>query len=90
MVKENVEMLEPLKYLSNFQKKLEFSLTNCEINFILTCSADCVTLFGAVANQATKITITDAKLVTLSVVTLSTQSNAKAITRIEIKFYLNN
>ena len=86
MVKENVEMLEPLKYLSNFQKKLEFSLTNCEINFILTCSADCVTLFGAVANQATKITITDAKLVTLSVVTLSTQSNAKILQQLKSGF----
>ena len=85
MVKKNVEILEPLKYLSNFWKKIEFPLTNCEINLILTCSADCVTLFGAVANQATKITITDAKLY-VPVVTLSTQTNAKILQQLKSGF----
>ena len=84
-LKKNVEILEPLKYLSNFWKKLEFPLTNCEINLILTCSADCVTLFGAVANQATKITITDAKLY-VPVVTLSTQTNAKILQQLKSGF----
>ena len=30
------------KYLNNFQRTFEMPLTNCEINFILTCSENCV------------------------------------------------
>ena len=34
----NVEIIVPLKYLSNFWRTLEMPLINCEINLILTCS----------------------------------------------------
>ena len=37
------------------------SLINCEINLILTCSANCV-MSNAAANQATISAITDTKL----------------------------
>ena len=32
----NVEIMVPLKYLSNFWRTLEVTLINCEINLILT------------------------------------------------------
>ena len=41
-VTKNVEKMVPVKYLSNFWRTLEMSLTNCEINLILTWTANCV------------------------------------------------
>ena len=41
--KKAVKIIVPLKYLSNFQRTLEMLLNNCEINLILTWSANCVT-----------------------------------------------
>ena len=69
------EKAVPLKYLSNFWRTLEMSFINCEINVILTWSADCV-IFSATGE--TKFAITDAKLY-VTVVTLSTQNNAATI-----------
>ena len=51
------------------------SLINCEINLILTWSANFV-ISSASAKQETTFAITDTKL-SVSVVTLSTQDNAK-------------
>ena len=45
-------------------------LINCEINLILTWSANCSILSGTVANQVTTFAITDTKLY-VPVVTLS-------------------
>ena len=39
---KNVEIMVPLKCLSNFWRTLEMSLINCEINLILTLSSTCV------------------------------------------------
>ena len=39
--KKNVEITNPLKYLSNFRITLEIPLINCEINLILTWSENC-------------------------------------------------
>ena len=50
-------------------------LINCEINFILTWSEDCVI---SSATGATKFKITDIKLY-VSVVTLSIQNNEKLL-----------
>ena len=33
----NVEIMVPLKYLSNFWRTLEILLINCEVKLILTC-----------------------------------------------------
>ena len=65
----------PLKYLFNFWRTLEISLTNYEINLILTCSEDCVI---SSATGATKFKITDTKLY-VPVVILSTQDNEKLL-----------
>ena len=41
---KDVEIIVPLKYLSNFWRSLEIPLINCEVNLILTWSKDCVIL----------------------------------------------
>ena len=40
--RKNVEIMVPLKYLSNFLRTLEMPLINCETNLILTCSEKCL------------------------------------------------
>ena len=39
---KDVEIIVPLKYLSNFWRTLEMSLINCEVNLILTWLSTCV------------------------------------------------
>ena len=39
---KDVEIIVPLKYLSNSWRSLEMPLINCEVNLILTWSEDCV------------------------------------------------
>ena len=46
---ENVEIMVPLKYLSNFWRTLEMPLINCEVELILTWSAGCVIIYTDVA-----------------------------------------
>ena len=67
-----VEILVPLKYLSNFWRTLEMPLINCEVELILTWSAGCVIIYTDVANQNPTFTITEKNLY-VPVVTLSTQ-----------------
>ena len=45
---KNVKIISPLTYLSNFWRTLKMSLINCEINIILTWSANCVMSSAAV------------------------------------------
>ena len=71
---KDVEIMIPLKYLSDFWRTLEIRLMNCKINLMLTWSANCI--ISTVVSQATAFAITDAKLYVL-VVTFSTQDNAK-------------
>ena len=53
---KDLEIMVPLKYLSNFWRTLEMPLINCEINLILTWSVNCVIISTNNANQnATKI-----------------------------------
>ena len=73
---KDVEIIVPLKYLSNFWRTLEMPLINCEVNLILTWSSNCVLVATAIQNQAATFEITDTKLY-VPVVTLSTQENTK-------------
>ena len=41
-----VEIIVPLKYLSNFWRNLEMPLINCEVNLILTWPKDCIISSG--------------------------------------------
>ena len=69
---KDVEIMIPLKYLSNFWRTLEMSLINCEVNLILTWPSTCVLIATDIANQNATFAITDTKLY-VPVVTLSTQ-----------------
>ena len=58
----NVEIMVPLKYLSNLWRNLEMYLINCEVNLILTWSANCVITYTNIADQIPTFTITKTKL----------------------------
>ena len=66
---KDVEIIVPLKYLSNFWRTLEMPLINSEVNLILTWSSICVSTNSTGAGT---FAITDTKLY-VPVVTLSTQ-----------------
>ena len=59
---KDVEIMVPLKYLSNFWRNLEMPFINCEVNLILTWSSACVLISTNIPNQAATFTITDTKL----------------------------
>ena len=79
---QNVEIIVPLKYLSNFWRTFEMPLINCEVNLILTWSPTCVI---SSATGETKFKITETKLY-VPVVTLSTQDNAKLLQQLKSGF----
>ena len=82
---KDVEIMVPLKYLSNFWRTLEMALINCEIKLILTWSTNCVIVSTNVANKNATFEITDTKLY-VPVVTLSTQDNSKLIQQLKSGF----
>ena len=81
----NVEIMVPLKYLSNFWRTLEIPLINCEVELILMWSAGCVIIYTNVANQNPTFTITEINLC-VPVVTLSNQDNAKLLPKLKLDF----
>ena len=82
---KDVEIMVPLKYLSNFLRTLEMPLINCEVNLILTWSSTCVLISTNVQNQNATFAITDTKLYVL-IVTLSTQENTKFLQQLKSGF----
>ena len=72
----------PVKYLSNFWRTLEMSLTSCEINLILTWTANCV-IAPQTANQLTTFAKIDSKLY-VPAVTLSTKDNIKLLNQLKL------
>ena len=79
---KDVEIMVPLKYLSNFWRTLEMPLINCEVNLILTWSSTCVITNS---NGAGTFAITDTKLY-VPVVTLSTQENTNFLQQLKSGF----
>ena len=79
---KDVEIMVPLKYLSNFWRTLEMALINCEVNLILTWSSICL-----ITNSTGGGTfeITNTKLY-VPVVTLSIQENAKLLQQLKSGF----
>ena len=79
---KDVEIIVPLKYLSNFWRTLEMPLINCEINLILTWCKDCI-----ITNSTDegKFAITETKLY-VPVVTLSTKDNEKLLQQLKSGF----
>ena len=72
---KDVEIMVPLKYLSNFWRTLEMPLINCEVNLILMWSSTCVITNSTGAGT---FEITDTKLY-VPVVILSTKENANLL-----------
>ena len=71
----NVKLVVPLKYVSNFFRSLEMPLVNCKIDLELTWHKDCVISgANAAANQVVSFMNADTKLY-IPVVTLSTKDN---------------
>ena len=81
----DVEIMVPLKYLSNFWRTLEMPLINCEVELILNWSANCVIIYTNVNNQVPTFTITETNLY-VPVVILSTQDNAKLLPQLKSEF----
>ena len=79
---KDIEIIVPLKYLSNFWRTLEVPLINCEINLILILLKYRI-ITNSTAEEEFKITET--KLY-VSVVTLSTQDNAKLLQQLKSGF----
>ena len=79
---KDVEIIVPLKYLSNFWRTLEMPLINCEVNLILTLSKDCV-----ITNSTGegKFAITETKLY-VPIVTLSMKDNEKLFQQLKSGF----
>ena len=71
----NVKLVVPLKYISNFFRSLELPLVNCKIDLELTWHKDCI-ISGAdaAAGQVASFMITNTKLY-VPIVTLSTKDN---------------
>ena len=76
---KDIEIMVPLKDLSNFWRTLELPLINCEVNLILTWSSTCVITNSTGAGT---FEITDTKLY-VPVVTLSTKENAKLLQQLK-------
>ena len=82
---KSVEVMVPLKYLSNFWRTLEMPSINCKVNLILTWSSTCVIVSTNNANQGATFTITNTRLY-VPAVTLSTQENAKLLQQLKSGF----
>ena len=79
---KDVEIMVPVKYLSNFWRTLEMPLINCELELILTWSKNCVI---SSATGQTKSAITETKLY-VPALTLSTEDNAKLLQQLKSNF----
>ena len=73
--RNNVKIVVPLKYLSNFLGSLEMPLINCKVELSLKWIEICI--LSNAGDNAT-FTITDTKLY-VSIVTLSSEDNAKLL-----------
>ena len=75
---KEVEIIVPLKYLSNFWRNLKIPLIYCEINLILTWSANCVMAYATFSITETKLYV--------PVIALSTQDNTKLLQQLKSSF----
>ena len=82
---EDVEIMVPSKCLSNFRRTLEMPLINCEVNLIVTWSANCAIIYIDIANQNPTFAITETKLYD-PVVTLPIHDNAKLLLQLKSSF----
>ena len=79
---KDVEIIVPLKYLSNFWRTLEMLLIDFEVNLILAWSKDCVI---TKSEGEAKFSINETKPY-VPVVTLPTQDNVKLLQQLKSGF----
>ena len=79
---KDVEIMVPLKYLSNFWRILEMPLINCEVSLNLIWPPNCV---NTNSTGEGKFKITNTNLY-VSVVTLSTKDNEKLLEQLQSGF----
>ena len=79
---KDVEIMVPLKYLSNFWRTLEMPLINCKVNLILTWLSTC---FITNSTGAGRFAIID-RIIYVPVVTSSTQENSKLLQQLKPSF----
>ena len=79
---KDVEIMVPLKYLSNFWRILEMPLINCEVSLNLIWPPNCV-ITNSTGEGKFKITNTN---LYVSVVTLSTKDNEKLLEQLQSGF----
>ena len=82
---EVVEIVVPLKCLSNFRRIIEMSLINCEVNPNLSWSVTCVIVSTNVEGQGATFLIIGTKLY-VPVVTSSTQDNSRLLQHLKSSF----
>ena len=82
---KDVEIIVPLKHLSKFWRTLEMPLIDCEINLILTWSANIFIIVNTIDGQVPTFAISDTKLY-VPVVTLLTQDNVKLLDQLKSGF----
>ena len=73
-----MELMLLIRLIWRTWRTLKMPLINCEINLILTWATNCVIVYADVTNQGATFVITNTKIC-FSVVTLSTQDNAKLL-----------
>ena len=85
---KDVEIIVPLKHLSNFWRTLEMPLINCEVNIILTWSEDFVITnsTGEGKLAITKLYVPIETKLYVPVVTLSTKDNEKLLQQLKSGF----
>ena len=72
----NVKLVVPLKYISNFFRSLEMTLVNCKVDLELTWPKDCIiSSANAATNTVVSFKIADTKLY-VPIVTSSTNDNS--------------
>ena len=81
---KNVEIMVPLKYLSNFWRTHKMPLINCEISLDLNWSKNCIIVVTDAADQIITFSITDKNYI--PVVNLSTEDNTKLLEQLKSSF----
>ena len=86
----NVKLVVPLKYVSNFFRSLEMSLVNCKIDLELTWHKDCmISSVSDAGGQVVSFMITNTKLY-VPVVTLSTKGSTNLTKQLNEGFKRTN
>ena len=82
---KNIEIMVPLKYLSNFWKTHEIPLITSKVTLQQTCSKKSIIIADTAANEVPKFKMTDTNPYVF-VVTVSTEDNIKLLKQLELGF----